>query len=323
MPDRRGRNRGGGGSGRGRDGSADPPEIVQAAGAVLWRDGKSPVAEPEVALIHRPKYDDWSFPKGKLKTGEHVLRTVVREVSEETGIVPRLGRRLPSATYPKDDKLKRVEYWAARQAGPAEEHDVPNDEVDLLEWLPISEAGRKLSYSHDVDLLIEFATGPPYTWPLVILRHGSAGEKSDWDEPDELRPLDARGRAEAVRLAELLAAYGPARPISSATARCMETLLPYTRRLGGYMLTDAAFTVGTTDPDLARDRILELADAGVPAIVCTHGEVVSELVTGICRRLGEKIPDEPALRKGAFWVAHLAGGEDGAPTIVSLERHAP
>jgi 8-oxo-dGTP pyrophosphatase MutT (NUDIX family) len=296
-----------------------PP--IQAAGAVLWRDGTNP-AGVEVAVIHRPKYDDWSFPKGKLKNGEHVLDAAVREVCEETGILPRLGRRLPPSTYPKDDRLKRVDYWAARRAGAAVGHSVPNQEVDRLEWLPVAEAERRLSYSHDIDLLREFAAGAPHTWPLVILRHGSAGEKSEWNGPDELRPLDERGRAEAVRLAGLLAAYGPARPISSATARCVETLLPYARRLGGSLYTDAAFTVDETTPDLALDRLLELADAGVPAIVCTHGEVVSEAITGLCRRMGEKVPDEPALRKGAFWVAHLSAAEGGAPTITSLERHS-
>jgi 8-oxo-dGTP pyrophosphatase MutT (NUDIX family) len=295
---------------------------IRAAGAVLWRDSPSPAAGPEVAVIHRPKYDDWSFPKGKLKNGEHLLDGVVREVAEETGILPRLGRRLPPSAYPKDDRLKRVDYWAARHAGPAAGHSVPNEEVDRLEWLPVTEAERRLTYSHDVDLLREFAAGPLHTWPLVILRHGSAGDKNSWNGPDELRPLDERGRAEAVRLAGLLSAYGPARPISSSTARCVETLLPYARQLGGSLYTDMAFTIGETVPDLALDRLLELADAGVPAIVCTHGEIVSEAITGLCRRLGEKVPDEPALRKGAFWVAHLAAGEGGAPAISSLERHS-
>ncbi|MFC5754570.1 NUDIX hydrolase [Actinomadura rugatobispora] len=310
MPERRGREN--------RPGAQD--DLIRAAGAVLWRDGPEP-GEAEVALIHRPRYDDWSFPKGKLKNGEHVLRAVVREVEEETGIVPRLGRRLPSSTYPKDDRTKRVDYWTARGLGASDGHAVPNDEVDRIAWLPVREAEARLSYSHDVDLLREFAAGPPHTWPLVILRHGSAGEKTRWHEPDELRPLDARGRAEAQRLAGLLTAYGPARPISSATARCTETVLPYSRRTGAPAVTDTAFTIGETDTERACERLLELADDGVPVIVCTHGEIVADLITGLCRTLGEKVPDEPSLRKGSFWVAHLAGGDDGAPAISALERH--
>ncbi|XVQ10679.1 NUDIX hydrolase [Spirillospora sp. CA-255316] len=310
MPERQGR--------ESRPGAQDEP--IRAAGAVLWRDGPER-GEAEVALVHRPKYDDWSFPKGKLKNGEHVLRAVVREVEEETGIVPRLGRRLPSSTYPKDDRTKRVDYWAARGLGASDGHAVPNGEVDRLEWLPVEEAEARLSYSHDVDLLREFAAGPPHTWPLVIVRHGSAGEKSRWHEPDELRPLDARGRAEAQRLAGLLSAYGPARPISSATARCVETVLPYTRLTGAPAVTETAFTIDETDAARACGRLLELADEGVPVIVCTHGEIVADLITGLCRKLGEKVPDEPALRKGSFWVAHLAGGDGGGPAVAALERH--
>jgi 8-oxo-dGTP diphosphatase len=300
---------------------AREPGLIRAAGAVLWRDGKA--GAPEVALVHRPKYDDWTFPKGHLAKGEHVLRAAVREVEEETGVVARLGRRLPSVTYPKGDRIKRVDYWAARGVAPSTAHSVPNDEIDRLAWLAAAEAEDRLSYPHDVDLLREFTAGPAHTWPLVILRHGSAGEKRQWTGPDELRPLDGRGRAEAVTLAALLRAYGPSRPVSSATARCLETVLPFARAMSATITTDAAFTVGETDSDRACDRLLELADSGVPAVVCTHGEVVAELITGLCRRLGEKVPDEPSLRKGSFWVAHLSGAEGGAVTIAALEQHGP
>ncbi|MGP4026406.1 NUDIX hydrolase [Actinomadura sp. 3N407] len=287
-----------------------PPEteVVWAAGALLWRDG------PEFAVIHRPRYDDWSFPKGKVDKGEHVLRAAVREIEEETGIVPRLGRRLPTSTYAVGDRTKRVDYWAARPTAPAV--FTPNDEVDELVWLPAAEAEARLSYRHDIDLLREFLRGPPHTSPLVILRHASAGEKRDWRDADELRPLDAAGRAEAARLADLLHAYGPARLVSSATARCLETVLPYARLTGTSIVTDAAFTVGDTRPGTATDRLLSLVADGAPAIVCTHGEVVSELVTGLCRETGEKVPDDPTLRKSEFWVAHLAGG-----SMPALERH--
>ncbi|WP_037560036.1 NUDIX domain-containing protein [Spirillospora albida] len=291
-------------------------ELIRAAGAVLWRDAPSGTGEPQVAVVHRPRYGDWSFPKGKVDPGEHVLRAAVREIEEETGVVARLGRRLPTAAYPVKGRPKQVDYWAARAV--AEGAFVPDEEVDLLAWLPPDEAERRLSYGHDVDLLSEFRRGPLRTWPLVILRHASAGEKSDWPEPDELRPLDEAGRAEAAGLAGLLLAYGPARVVSSGTARCLETVLPYIRRLHGTLVTEPAFTVGETSSERATDRLLDLVGDGVPTIVCTHGEVVADLVTGLCTRLGEKVPDDPALRKGEFWVAHMA--EQG---IASLERHTP
>ncbi|KAB2373640.1 NUDIX domain-containing protein [Actinomadura montaniterrae] len=284
---------------------------IRAAGALLWRDGPD---GPEFAVAHRPRYDDWSFPKGKLDRGEHMLRAAVREIEEETGLVPRLGRRLPTAEYRHGDRPKQVEYWAARPV--AEAAFTPNEEVDELAWLPAREAEARLSYRHDADLLRAFLDGPSRTWPLMIVRHGSAGEKHAWREPDELRPLDARGRAEAAALAALLHAYGPARVLSSATARCLETVLPYARRVRAGVVTDAAFTVGETGPDRARERLLALLGDGVPTVVCTHGENVSELVTGLCRELGEKVPDDPSLRKGEFWVAQVGEG-----ALASLERH--
>ncbi|NKZ03508.1 NUDIX hydrolase [Actinomadura latina] len=287
-------------------------EVIRAAGALLWRDG--PEHGPEFALIHRPRYDDWSFPKGKVDPGEHVLRAAVRETEEETGIVARLGRRLPTSTYPLGERTKLVDYWAARPA--ASSAFTPNDEVDELVWLPAAEAEARLSYRHDVDLLHEFLRGPLRTAPLIILRHASAGEKHEWREPDSLRPLDAAGRREAAALAGLLHAYGPLQVISSATARCLETVLPYARLVRTSIATDAAFTVGDTGPEQAMERLLSLT--GVPALVCTHGEIVSELVSGLCRELGEKVPDDPSLRKAEFWAAHLTGD-----SMTALERHSP
>ncbi|TDC95681.1 NUDIX domain-containing protein [Actinomadura sp. 7K507] len=296
-------------------GTRPAADVIRAAGALLWRDG------PEFALIHRPRYDDWSFPKGKVDRGEHMLRAAVREIEEETGIVARLGRRLPTITYPIGERTKLVDYWAARPAAAdafTANDFTPNDEVDEVRWLPAEEAEAKLSYQHDIDMLQEFLRGPLDTTPLVILRHASAGEKEDWHDADELRPLDAAGRAEAADLACLLRAYGPARLISSATARCLDTVLPYSRRTGTSIVTDPAFTVGDTGPDMAVERLLTLVEDGVPTIVCTHGEVVSELVEGLCKEMGEKVPDDPSLRKSEFWAAHLAGG-----SMPALERHSP
>ncbi|MEU8124407.1 NUDIX hydrolase [Spirillospora sp. NPDC049024] len=284
------------------------PDVVRAAGTLLWRDG------PEFALIHRPRHDDWSFPKGKVDPGEHVLRAAVREVEEETGVVPRLGRRLPTVSYPLGERTKLVDYWAARPAGGSA--FAPNEEVDELVWLPAEEAEARLSYRHDADLLRAFLQGPLHTAPLVILRHGCAGEKSAWREADELRPLDGTGRAEAAELADLLHSYGPMRVVSSATARCLETVLPYARRVRVPVETEAAFTVGETNPDQALERLLSMA--GTPVVVSTHGEIVSELVTGLCRKLGEKVPDDTDLPKGGFWTAHLADG-----SMAALERHGP
>ena len=292
----------------------DPPDPVRAAGAVLWRHGAN---GPQIALVHRPKYDDWSYPKGKTKTGEHVLRTAVREVWEETGIWPILGRRLPAREYEKDGRPKRVEYWAATAGETADEFE-PNDEVDRVEWLPLAEARRRLSYEHDAELLSDFADGPIRTAPYILLRHTSAGDKHRWEDDDVMRPLDARGRAEAAGLAEALAAYGPTRVLSSATARCLETVLPYAGRMGAAVHTDWAFSMGTpvAASKEAGGRFAQLIADRLPTLVCTHGELVPELVGRACEALGAEPPEDPRLPKGGFWVLHTAGG-----ALVSAERH--
>ncbi|MBA9002488.1 MULTISPECIES: NUDIX hydrolase [Thermomonospora] len=293
--------------------------VIRAAGAVLWREGP---AGPEIALVHRPKYDDWSFPKGKLDRGEHVLRAALREVEEETGVAIRLGRRLPTTTYLKDGRPKRVDYWSASPVNGAAFR--PNDEVDLLEWRTVDEAARLLTYERDVDLLHEFAAGPLRTRPVVVLRHASAGEKSQWRDLDALRPLDAQGRREAGLLARLLGAFGPARLHSSLTARCLETLLPYSLATGIEPVTELAFTVGRATAERACARLVELVEAtDGPLVVCTHGEIVADLVIELCRRYGEKVPEDPSLRKAGFWVAHLGGDQiTGRTSIAALERHS-
>jgi 8-oxo-dGTP diphosphatase len=282
-------------------------DLVRAVGAVLWREG------PEFAVIHRPRYDDWSFPKGKLKSGEHPLRGVLREVEEETGVRARLGRRLEPTFYVKDGRAKRVDYWVATGA---EAPFVPSDEVDALEWLTGAEAESRLTYERDVALLRDVLTGPRHTTPYLVLRHGSAGEKRDWLGDDTLRPLDPRGRLEAGVVARLLDGFGPLRVVSSGTARCVETVLPYAMHAGVSVITDRAFTNGVGDSATATARMLELIGDGTATLVCTHGELLTGMVSDLCARLGGDAPDDPALRKGAFWILHVADG-----VIVSMERH--
>ncbi|MCO6004785.1 NUDIX hydrolase [Actinoallomurus purpureus] len=288
----------------------DPPGTIRAAGAVLWRPG--PDGRPLVALVHRPRYDDWSFPKGKVDRGEHVVRAAAREVWEETGVWPVLGRRLPTVRYPRQGRPKRVDYWTATGD---DSPFVPSDEVDRIEWLPIADAEERLAYEHDLTVLRAFAAGPSRTTPYIVLRHSSAGEKRDWQEDDLLRPLDGRGRAQAQRLDDVLACYGPTRVISSATARCLETVLPYASRTGTDVRTDWAVTVGTSKAP--GDRIAELLADGLPILICTHGELVPELVTRACEELGAPPPDDAKLPKGGFWALQAA---DGA--LASIERHS-
>ncbi len=123
---------------------------VLAAGGVLWR--RRADGEVEVVLVHRPRYDDWSLPKGKLDPGETDEQAALREVREETTVRADLGPELPPTIYlDKSGKHKRVRYWAMTivEGAPA-----PANEVDAVVWLPISAAVDRLTYPHDVDVLV-------------------------------------------------------------------------------------------------------------------------------------------------------------------------
>ncbi|HJP65618.1 MAG TPA: NUDIX hydrolase [Actinomycetota bacterium] len=127
----------------------DHGDIVQAAGGILIRGGPD---DPEVAIVHRPKYDDWSFPKGKLERGEDHLQAALREVEEETGLRASVGRELGMAHYrDRFGRPKEVRYWLMRPEAGA---FTPTREVDELRWLPPMEAIRLLSYPHDRELLV-------------------------------------------------------------------------------------------------------------------------------------------------------------------------
>ena len=225
-------------------------------------------------LIHRPKYDDWSFPKGKLMPGEQAQVAAAREVREETGVRIRLGLPLPTVRYPLasgDEKV--VSYWAARQVAPDrvpafEPADfTPNDEVDRSGWFGLRAAADRLTHVHDRDLL---ATLPLLdTRPLVVLRHAGALPRQEWADDDLDRPLDPAGAAQAERLVPVLDAYGLTRLVSSPARRCLDTLLPYATRFGLAIETDDTFAEGT-DPDDVRAHAVRLLESPEPTALCTH-----------------------------------------------------
>ena len=214
---------------------------IRAAGAVLWRPAGRGT---QVAVIHRPKYDDWGLPKGKLEPGEHPLLAAVREVSEETGLRVTLGQRLPPVRYLVDGQPKVVDYWAARTPASAGAF-TPNHEVDRLDWVALTHATGRLSYDHDAVLLADFGAAPRPTVPLILVRHASAGSKSEWHRDDELRPLDSRGKQQAKLLAELLRCFGAGRVLSSPAERCLATVRPFADQAGLPIEAEPAF--GVTD----------------------------------------------------------------------------
>jgi 8-oxo-dGTP diphosphatase len=297
--------------------------LIRAAGAVVWRPGRG---GPEIALVHRPRYDDWSYPKGKCEVGEHVLRTAIREVREETGLGVVLGRALSPSVYPTTTGTKQVSYWAARHVesfGFTSTH-----EVDDVEWLPAATAHERLTYERDVVLLGEFRSGPASTVPLILLRHAAAGSKAAVTGDDAAsaaadlaRPLEASGEADAKILAGLLASYGECQVISSAAARCIETVRPYAEAIGMRVQVEPAFTVTPGElpdaqPDEGAERAASLAVSGAPTLICAHRENLRWMIDAAFKALGASPPQDRPLGKGEFWVLQSAAGE-----LASAERH--
>lgn len=285
------------------EGGAAP--TIRAAGAVLWRADSDPDV-PEVALIHRPRYDDWSLPKGKVDHGETEPVTAVREVCEETGYTALLGRRLTSVSYPVEHGKKKVRYWAARQV-----HGEfrPNDEVDELKWLPVSAAIKQVDYSQDRKVLRRFMKQPFATKTVLIVRHATAGSKSRFKGDDRKRPLDKNGRAQAESLVGVLLAFGADHLYAADRVRCESTLEPLSDELGTVIHSDALLTeeAYAENRKAARQRVLEIADAPGTPVICTQGKVIPDLIEWWCERDGVR-PDKSRNRKGSTWVMSLSGG---------------
>ncbi|NUP48337.1 MAG: NUDIX domain-containing protein [Catenulispora sp.] len=288
------------------------PIRVRAAGCVVWRPARS---GPEVAVIHRPRYDDWSFPKGKLDPGESWLAAAVREVFEETGYPVVLGRRLPTQVYDVSfggpARMKRVKYWAAQAAVDAE--FVPNSEVDRLEWVPVARARDLLTRQTDQDLLEAFAAAPVDTVPVILLRHAEALARKRWDGAEPERPLTPRGHQDAEALVPALRAYGIGTLVTSPFARCVQTMQPTARSFGVDLGMERALA-DDTEPEAARAWLRQVLKAGRPIIACTHRPVLPDLLgespLGQAVRAGRR-----ALAPGEAWVLHT---RDGA--VVAIDR---
>ena len=296
-------------------------EALLSAGAVLWRRVGCGI---EVLLVHRPKYDDWSLPKGKCEPGEHVLLTATREVQEETSVRPVLGPRLRTVQYLAHGQPKQVEYWAALATG---DHAAASHEIDAVAWLPLPQALDRLSYPHDGDVIASLPARA--TVPIILVRHASAGHKDEWPGDDLLRPLDREGELDALLLADLLACFAPrARVISSPALRCTRSVRPYAERFGGSVEAKAVLTVPgpatgsfldrTDRADTLRHLFRDLVATRQPVVACLHRENLPLALAAACSVLGAPAPADfdPSLSKGAFLVLHVAAG-----TLVALERY--
>ncbi|WBQ04610.1 NUDIX hydrolase [Kribbella sp. CA-293567] len=280
------------------------PATVIAAGGVVWRDGRD---GRRILLVHRPRYDDWSLPKGKLTPSEHVLSAARREIEEETGQRVQLGPPLGIQRYDvrKNGAVvpKMVHYWSAQLTGPEQEF-VPNHEVDKLEWLPVDKARRRLSYPRDVEILDALAEFTPVVSTLVLARHAEAIKRKDWDGKDTDRPLSEAGYATAERLVDVLAALGVNRLRSSDAERCLTTITPYAAELGRQIHVHPEISERgyKADPSGVESIVGRAWQPGKVTVVCSHRPVLPALSKALGLKVGKFSP-------GAFLVAHQL--EDG------------
>ncbi len=289
--------------------AAGGPDVV-AAGAVVTRKGPE---GREVLLVHRPKYDDWSFPKGKQDPGEHVTATAVREVLEETGVEIRLGVPLRPQLYTvSGGRAKKVHYWVGHVVGDDDVSSyVINDEVDDLGWFSAASAAERLTYLDDIDLLEQFRGSRKATSALIVLRHAKAVKRGQWDGPDPKRPLNEVGEEQSRALVPLLHAFGVSRVLTSSSTRCVQTVQPYA--------TDQVLPVVEVD-ELSEELFDEKA-AGVflddllttpgPSVLCSHRPVLPQLFDLL------DVSEEP-LSPGELVVVHHRRGK-----YVATERHHP
>lgn len=293
-------------------------QTVLAGGGVLWRG--DPI-DPLVAVVHRPRYDDWSLPKGKTKPGEHLLVTAVREVEEETGHRPRVGPYLTTVRYRvssgRGTANKVVTYWAMRCLGGSFE---ANSEVDEMEWLRLDAARRRLSRAYDRVVLDTFARLDRDTEPLLLLRHGAtASPARRLKEPPTARRLTRSGRNQAAALVPVLSILGVCEMLSADMPACAEMLEPYAQAAGvpvrrESLLTRSGFEGNEHD---VADRVRRHATSG-PLAVCGPHRVITGLLHALGHGSPARPPHEPVVRKGGWWLLHHRGG-----SVSAYERHEP
>lgn len=286
-------------------GSARKRPPVRAAGAVVWRP--DPVTGPGIVLVHRPKYDDWSLPKGKVDPGEHPLACAVREVEEETGHRIRLDRPLPTQRYLTGGKPKEVQYWAAR-ADPNPRPREPDDEIDEIVVLPVADALARLTHRHDADLVTALLRGPLETRTIVVLRHTDALARDQWSGEDRDRPLDRTGRAAAERLVPPLRALGVTAIVSSPAVRCRDSVEPLAAALGLHIDLDEGLSEEgfiADDGSAMRARAKSAVDQEV-VVLCTHRPILPGLLKAV--RASSDIRRGKRLAPGEFVVVNHVDG---------------
>ena len=255
-------------------------------------------------IIHRPRYDDWSLPKGKLDKNETFLQGALREVKEETGVVGKNPRLIGSVGYfTQNGNPKVVRWWLTEVKKGSFK---PNKEVDRIKWVSYKKALKKLAYRNDREIL-DRANDMYHNrtaGTIYLIRHASAGKRTAVDAEDWRRPLTRRGRKQMRMLRDLLMAHPITRIGSSNYVRCVDTVKPFAKRLGIPLETETALVEGS-HPHRIVGLIAELQEEAV--VLCSHGDVIADLVGHL---FAEGVPmDGPReWDEGSVWELRTIGG---------------
>ncbi|WP_411733712.1 NUDIX hydrolase [Paeniglutamicibacter sp.] len=309
--------------------SSDPAAIregnfaVLAAGALVWRVNGVGL---EVLMIHRDRYDDWSWPKGKLDDGETMPECATREVFEEVGLDVQLGIPLPAMTYPVGAGAKVVYYWAAKAPNTLPVPD--GKETDAVRWVTPKIARAWITNPGDLEpleaLVAAHRDGLLETHPFVVVRHAKAKPRSNWTREEGKRPLAATGQRQALAVARLLDSWRPAKVASSPWTRCVQTVAPYLKqhRLTVKLLGSVTEHQATRHPAKAQRTVAKLLDRRRSQALCTHRPVLPLVLTELRARMNGALAgflpaEDPFLRPGAVIVVHQP--VSGKGKLVSVE----
>ena len=275
---------------------------IKAGGGVVHRrdNGKS-----EFLLVHRPRYDDWTLPKGKLARREGYLEAALREVREETGVRANRPVDVGSIGYATAQGNRKVVRWWLMET--VTEKFKPNAEVDEVAWLTTGKARKRLDYEADRNVL-ERANGlvdDPTRATIYLARHSSAGDKAKWRGKDRKRPLDKRGRKQSIRLAASLDGHPITRLLSSEAQRCVQTARPLSYSIRLPIETERRLRVDASAKDVFK-LIKELN--GESVLLSTHGELI-ESVIGSLAGDGVDLDGPMEWKKGSIWILEAAKGK--------------
>ena len=290
--------------------ASESGRLIHAAGGVVWRHRGGGAGNLEVALVHRPKYDDWSLPKGKLDPGELPLDAAVREVREELGSTVAVSRPIGCIAYDVPQGRKEVDYWVMRHRGGAFQ---PTPEIDDARWLSPDDARTAMSYDIERQVLAGFAALPVPESVVVLVRHAKAGKRADWHGDDNDRPLNAVGRAQAQRLASFLQHFAPDRLVAAHPVRCVQTLQPLARALGLEIAIDASFSdeAYSHAPDRTVAALYALAKPNRVTVMSSQGEAIPQLIEQFAPHV-----KSTRTKKGAAWVLGFVDG-----TVLSADYY--